>query len=182
MARVTFDQALGETLTSVASGMRAGLSFDQAFATSAASSRKIVRVEADLVLAAIRSGETRAHAFAALAARRPSPNMEFLATGLQLNDLAGGNFAQVLDTIAQTIRERTHLEQDLRAATAQARTSSYVLAALPVLLVVIVSIIQPQYFKPVWSSQVGLLILLVAAAFTVVGLIFMRGIIRSALR
>jgi tight adherence protein B len=182
MPRVTFDQALGETLTSVASGMRAGLSFDQAFATSAASARKIVKAEANRVLAAIRSGESRADAFAALAERRPSPNMEFLATGLQLSELAGGNLAQVLDTIAQTIRDRTHLEQDLRSATAQARSSSYVLAALPVLLVVIVSIIQPQYYQSVWSSPIGLLILLVAAAFTIVGLVFMRGIIRSALR
>jgi tight adherence protein B len=162
--------------------MRAGLSFDQAFATCVASSRKIVRAEASRVLEAIQAGASRADAFASLAARRPSPNMEFLATGLQLNDLAGGNLAQVLEAIAQTIRDRTHLEQDLRSATAQARSSGYVLAAVPVFLVVVVSIVQPQYYKPVWSSQIGLLMMLLAAAFTVVGLAFMRGIVRSALR
>ena len=180
MRRRSFDEEFGDVLRVCAESMRSGLSFDQALATVATSAPPQVRQELQSVLASIQAGQPRSQAFSELAARRDSDNLRYLATGIAMNDQAGGNLAEILQTIAEGIRERTHLEQELHTATSQARASSYLLGSLPIALVVIINLLVPGYYQPVWTSRIGLIILSAGIALCLSGFGVLQLIVKRA--
>ena len=177
-AQRRFEEGLADLLSAIAGGMRAGIGFDQALRMAAEASPKYLHEEVGLLLADIGSGRTRADAFGRLLARHPTANVEFLAAAVAMSEMAGGNLTRVLDTIAATMRERARMAGDLKSMTAQSRLSGTVLAMVPVILAVLLSVIAPDYFSPVFSSKWGWGILGVAACLAIAGMLIMRMMLR----
>ena len=107
-----------------------------------------------------------------------SVDLRFFITAVNIQRETGGNLAEVLEKLGMTIRERFKVLRQLRVYTAQGRLSGYILAALPLALLVVIMILNPKYIKVLFSTKVGIIMVVVAFALQVVGFFVIRKIIK----
>jgi tight adherence protein B len=89
----------------------------------------------------------------------------------------GGNSAEVLDRVADTVRERAALRRLVRTLTAQGRMARWIVSALPVMLLVIITLLNPEYMSPLFHKTAGQIILAMAAIMVVSGSLVIRKIV-----
>ena len=111
-----------------------------------------------------------------MVARNKSEDFDLLVTAVQIQRVVGGNLAEILDTIAFTIRERVRIQGEIRTLTAQARASGWIISALPVALGLLLSVISPSYFGPMFSKPLGQILLGVAVLMMALGFFVMQKI------
>ena len=109
--------------------------------------------------------------------RIPVLDVRIFATALAIQREVGGNLAEVLDKIAHTIRERFKLLRQVRVYTAQGRLTGYILAGMPVFLALMLLAINPRYFRILLDSEVGMLMIGLAALLQIVGYFWIRKIV-----
>jgi tight adherence protein B len=93
-----------------------------------------------------------------------------------LHTRTGGNMAEVLERVADSVRERGELRRELRSLTAQARLSRYVVTSLPFAVGGFITIINPGYEKPLFETAVGIAVLCFAILLVTAGSLWMRAI------
>jgi tight adherence protein B len=98
-----------------------------------------------------------------------------LAVNLQ-NDV-GGNLAEILDTVAKTVREREVLRRQVKVLSAEGRLSVKILIALPILIGMYVFKVNPEYLNLLFSTRVGLVLLVTGVALMIVGVFWARKIV-----
>src|SRR6185503_18178424 len=84
--------------------------------------------------------------------RVKSEDFELMATAIAIQHQVGGNLAEILDSIAFTIRERIRIKGEIRTLTAQQRLSGYVVGALPFFLAFFIFLAAPKFFDPMFHS------------------------------
>lgn len=109
--------------------------------------------------------------------RIESIDLRFMVTALSINAEVGGNLAEILDKLAETIRERLKIRRQVRVYTAQGRLSGYILAALPIVTFIIFNIMMPGYEDVFIKEKVGNYVLAFAALMQIVGFFIIRKII-----
>jgi tight adherence protein B len=148
------DGQLADILSMLASSVRSGSSLFQGLDRIAREAQEPSRTEYLRVVRSISLGAPLDQALRDLAVRVPSEDMDMLVTAISIQQQTGGNLGHTLDLIATTVRERHRIQREIRALSAQQRFSSYMLAALPILLVILLFIISPHYigriFEPGW--------------------------------
>lgn len=100
-----------------------------------------------------------------------------LITAILVQREVGGNLAEILQTIAETMRARFNLRRQVRVYTAQGRMSGYTLAALPILVGLVITIINPDYMKVMLHEPVGRGMLVGAAFLQLIGFMWIRKIV-----
>ena len=78
-----------------------------------------------------------------------------MATAINIQHSVGGNLAEILDSIAYTIRERVRIKGEIRTLTAQQRLSGYVVGFLPFGLAGFIFLAAPSFFDPMWDPKVA---------------------------
>ncbi|MBI1922553.1 MAG: type II secretion system F family protein [Geobacter sp.] len=109
--------------------------------------------------------------------RIESIDLRFMVTALSINAEVGGNLAEILDKLAETIRERLRIRRQVRVYTAQGRMSGYILAALPIVTFILFNILMPGYEDVLVREKVGNYVLAFAALMQIMGFLFIRKII-----
>ena len=109
--------------------------------------------------------------------RIDSLDLRFFTTAVEINSEVGGNFAEILDKLAATIRERIVIRRQLRVHTAQGRLTGYILAAMPIIAFFLLNFMMPGYQKVLWENDKGQTILIVAAILQIIGFFVIRRII-----
>lgn len=109
--------------------------------------------------------------------RIESLDLRFFTTAVAINSEVGGNFAEILDKLADTIRERIKIRRQLRVHTAQGRMTGYILAVMPVVVFFLMNIMIPGYQDTLLKDDTGRIILIVAAIMQVIGFLIIRRII-----
>ncbi|KPJ82814.1 MAG: hypothetical protein AMS19_06575, partial [Gemmatimonas sp. SG8_23] len=89
----------------------------------------------------------------------------------------GGNLAEILDNLADTIRGRFFIRRQLRVYTAQGRLSGYALAALPIVVGAITYLLQPDYMGLLFTTAIGRMLVIAAVTMQLLGVIWIRNII-----
>jgi tight adherence protein B len=84
-----------------------------------------------------------------------SDDLELMATAISIQYQVGGNLAEILDSIAFTIRERMRIKGEIRTLTAQQRLSGYVVAFLPIGIAGFLFVIAPKFLEPLWDAEVA---------------------------
>jgi tight adherence protein B len=107
----------------------------------------------------------------------PLEDLEIATTALVVQRQTGGNVAEILDTVADTIRQRNKLYKQIRTLTTQGRMSGWVLALLPVGLFVAMFLIAPERTGLLISHPIGLLMTLVGVVMLSIGGYFIRAIV-----
>ena len=109
--------------------------------------------------------------------RMPVDDMRFLATAILLQKESGGNLAQILDKTSAVIRERARLRGQLRIYTAQGRITGYLLGAAPFIMFGLISLINHDYEKSLFTDPFGLKMVYFGLGLMVIGILAIRKII-----
>jgi tight adherence protein B len=111
-----------------------------------------------------------------LAARMDSEDIGQVALVASLHSRTGGNMAEVLERVADSVRERAELRRELRSLTAQARLSRYVVTALPVAVAGAIALINPNYIRPLFQTTAGVVLVFIAGGLLITASLVMRAI------
>ena len=109
--------------------------------------------------------------------RMESRELEQVALVASLQRQTGGNTAEVLDRVTETIRERFELRRTVRTLTAQGRLSRWVVSLLPLFLLLVISLLNPGYMHPLFATTPGRIALVFAAVMVVAGSVVIKRII-----
>ena len=121
-----FNKQLPDTITLLANALRAGSSFLQAIELVVRESRPPISTEFGRVIREVNLGLPFEQALENMVRRVRSDDLELMATAISIQHTVGGNLAEILDSIAYTIRERVRIKGEIRTLTAQQRLSGYV--------------------------------------------------------
>jgi tight adherence protein B len=112
-----------------------------------------------------------------LAERIPIMDLRLCVTAIHIQRETGGNLAQVLEKVSQTIRERFKLMEEFRTMTTSSRGSAWILCALPIVIVLLLTAINPNYMDMLWHDPRGHYILGGAVLMQLLGMITIRKIL-----
>lgn len=172
-----FTQQLGDMLTMVANALRAGFSFMQAFELIAREMDAPIGREVQKVVNEVNVGVTLEMALENMQKRVQSPDFELVVTAVLIQRQVGGNLAQILDTISETIQERIRMRREVMALTAQGRLSGVVLAALPVALGAFLMAASPEYMRLLFEEPMGRMAIAGAIVLEIIGFFVIRRIV-----
>ncbi len=119
-------------------------------------------------------GRDVGEALKAMAERLDMQDLRFLAVAVTIQQTSGGNLAEILDGLAKVVRSRFKLFRRVKAITAEAKWSGMFLSLFPILALVMINVIQPDYYDEVKETAVFIPAALVVAAFLVVNIFVMR--------
>jgi tight adherence protein B len=152
-----FNKQLPDTITLLANALRAGSSFLQAIEMVVREAQPPVTVEFGRVVREVNLGLAFDVALENMVRRVRSDDLELMATAITIQHQVGGNLAEILDSIAFTIRERVRIKGEIRSLTAQQRLSGYVVAGMPIGLMGILFVIAPEFTKPLFENPPGIM-------------------------
>ncbi|MEA2684374.1 MAG: tight adherence protein [Chloroflexota bacterium] len=153
--RAAFEGSLGDTVVLMANGVKAGYSIQQALASVAEGGRPPLAEEIQRVIRETSLGLDLEDALQHANVRLASKDFDLVVTAILIHRTVGGNLAEVLDKISETIRERVRVHGEVRVLTAQARASGYIITALPFAVGGILTLISPGFETPLFSSPLG---------------------------
>ena len=169
-----FTRQLPDTVGLLASSVRAGHSFLQALEQVADDAPEPTKEALLLVVREIGIGASQEDALERLLVRYPSGDLELVIASINVQHQIGGSLARILESIAETIRERLRIEGDIKALTAPQRVSAYVLSGLPVFLTLGLLFISNDYISPLFEPGPLRIALFTAIALVVSGFLVMR--------
>jgi tight adherence protein B len=179
-----FNKQLPDTITLIANALRAGSSFLQAIEMVVRESTPPVTVEFGRVVREVNLGLAFDVALENMVRRVRSDDLELMATAITIQHQVGGNLAEILDSIAFTIRERVRIKGEIRTLTAQQRMSGYVVAGMPIGLMAVLFVLAPGFTKPMFQNPpgimglpAGLIVLAIGGFFMFIGFMLIRRIV-----
>jgi Flp pilus assembly protein TadB/Mg-chelatase subunit ChlD len=98
-----------------------------------------------------------------------SEDLAWVVMAVRIQRDSGGNLAEILETTVETLRERERLRRHVWALSAEGRLSAYILIALPILMAGWMFFIRRSYLTPLWTTPLGLLMLIGAVVLVVIG-------------
>jgi len=179
-----FNDHLADTITLVANALRAGASFLQAIELVVRETQPPISTEFNRVIREVNLGLPFEQALNNMVRRVRSEDLELMTTAISIQHQVGGNLAEILDSIAFTIRERIRIIGEIRVLTAQQRMSGYVVAGLPIFLMAILSVIAPSFMAPMFQDPpavmgipVGVILLFLGGVLMGIGFLAIRRIV-----
>lgn len=179
-----FNGHLADTITLIANALRSGSSFLQAIEMVVRETQPPISTEFNRVIREVNLGLPFEQALANLTRRVRSDDLDLMTTAITIQHQVGGNLAEILDSIAFTIRERVRIKGEIKSLTAQVRMSGYVVGLLPIGLVGILMVIAPRFMDPMFRKPpevlglpMGVVILGIGACMMFFGFMAIRKIV-----
>jgi tight adherence protein B len=179
-----FNGQLADTITLIANALRAGSSFLQAVELVVRETRPPISTEFGRVIREVNLGLPFDQALENMLRRVRSDDLELMVTAISIQHQVGGNLAEILDSIAFTIRERVRIKGEIRTLTAQQRLSGYVVGFLPFGLTGILFLIAPTFMQPMFRKPpeilglpAGVIVLSIAGVAMLTGFMLIRRIV-----
>jgi len=169
---------LPEAADFLARALRAGHSFANVLQMVGDELNEPVSGEFRLAHEEINYGVPMNEALQNLAARIPLTDLRYLVIAVLVQRESGGNLAEVLASIARMIRARLKLLGQVRVLSAEGRMSAWVLGLMPVVMAGVMSLVNPEYISLLWQDPAGVRLLWYAAGMVLLGVLWMRKVIR----
>jgi tight adherence protein B len=171
-----FEEQLPSTLQLLSGALQAGHSLQQAVDTVVHEAGDPIAGEFQRVLTEARLGRPLEEAFEAMAKRTNSVDFTWTVMAIRLQRQVGGNLAEVLSTVSQTIRDRYTLKRQVKALSAEGRLSSIILSVLPVLMFVALLIFNPLFLRPLFTTSMGIMLMGGAGVLMIFGVFWLKKI------
>jgi len=172
-----FEKQLPDGLLMVSGSMRAGASLAVAMESMAKESKPPLSQEFSLMLAEQRLGVEFDTALSNMEKRMPVPDFVLLVAAMRITREVGRNFAEILESLAITLRRKHDMEGKIKALTAQGRMQGIVMAALPLFLMAILTFMEPEAMNPLYNTLMGWATLFVVFVMITIGYMGIRKIV-----
>jgi tight adherence protein B len=177
--QAAFEEQLGETLQLLSGGLRAGYSLMQAIDSVAREADAPAADEFSRVVIETRLGRDLSEALGAMAERMGSDDFSWVMQAVEIHREVGGDLAEVLDTVAGTIRERHQIRRQVETLSAEGKLSAYILLALPFGMAFAIHLLNPGYLAELTQGGVlGWSLIGASLALMTVGMLWMRRLVR----
>ena len=175
--RAQFAEQLPDNLQVLASALRAGHSLVGALSVVVEDAAEPSRSEFRRVVADEQLGVSLEDALNVVGRRMGNRDLEQVGLVAALQRETGGNMAEVLDRVTETIRERFEIRRIVQTLTAQGRMSRWVVSLLPIVLLATITVLNPTYVEPLYKETFGRVLLAVAAVMLVAGSLVIKKIV-----
>ncbi len=172
-----FETELPDTLGLLAGSLRAGFSFQQGLEAVAGDATGPMGEELRRVFNEVQLGRTLEDALEDSADRMESDDLRWTVLAVRIQREAGGNLAELLDTVAETMSQRERLRAEIRTLTAEGRMSGIVLGIFPFAFAGILVVISPGYLDALFEEPAGIAAMIVAGFAAVIGFVWLRKIV-----
>lgn len=176
--RSQFSDQLSDTLQMLAGSLRAGHGFAQAIETVSREAESPTAEEFRRLTIENRLGRDFVEALSALADRVGSEDFRWVVQAVQIQREVGGDLAEILDTVAATVRDRARIRRQVSALSAEGRISAWVLMVLPFGLGGMMALTNRDYLAPLFGTGTGLRLLAGGAVLLAVGGVWLRRIVK----
>ena len=164
-----FEQQLPDGLTMLSGAMRAGASLNIALESLVKEQPAPVSQEFELFLKEQRLGVDFEVSLKKMEQRIPLQDFSMLVTALLINREVGGNLAETMETLGETLRRKAMMEGKIEGLTAQGKLQGIVMTGLPVLLAVLLNFMEPEAMSKLWTTTIGYVVLSVIIMMEVLG-------------
>jgi tight adherence protein B len=172
-----FENQLPDTLTLISTSLRAGYSLLQAVEAVAQEAPNPTAREFGRAIAEARLGRPVTDALAGITTRTQSKDFEWAVMAIEIQREVGGNLAEVLQTVADTMLARNRLRGEIKALTAEGRISAIVLGSLPFAMGLFLWTSNREYIMPLFENTLGLVAVGVGFLLIAAGIFWLRKII-----
>lgn len=169
---------LVEALGTMSNSMRAGFSFLQTMQLIGKGMPDPIGPEFDRAVREIGMGIPMEDVFTSLLARLPNKELEVVVQAILAQRKSGGNLAQLMDTMEDTIRGRIRVLEELKTLTAQGKLSSVIITALPLVMALYLFFVSPDYFEPMLTNSLGMFLLVSGSISLLIGWVLIQKIVR----
>ena len=164
-----FAEQLGDTLMMIAGSLRAGHGIAESLDTVASQSDTPTAEEFGRAVSEARIGRDMVDSLYDIADRTGSEDFIWVVRAISINRELGGDLAEILDNVGETIRDRNRLRDQVRALSAEGKVSAMILFAMPVLVAIWVQISNPEYMESMTSQTAGKFVVGFAVMLLLVG-------------
>ncbi len=172
-----FEEQLPEAIDTICRSLKAGHAFNSAFTLVGEELADPIATEFRITMEENNLGININEAMQNLAERVPLTDLKFFVVAVLIQRETGGNLAEILSNISTIIRERFKLRRQIGVMTAEGRLSAKILGAMPIIMLMIMSTLNPTYAPLMFNSPTGIYSLKVGAVMMLAGFIWMRSII-----
>ena len=169
-----FMEQLPETLQLLAGSLASGYSLPQAVDAVVQDATAPMSTEFNRALIEARLGVPIEDALDGIAERMQSVDFSWVVMAIRIQREVGGNLAEVLTTVAATMRERERLRRQVEVLSAEGRLSAWILGALPVLFALYLLLTRPEYLEPLYTTFLGWVMIVFATILLTVGALWLR--------
>ena len=170
----TFNSQLPDTLDLLSRSLSVGHAFSESLHQVASEMPDPIAAEFRLTFEEQKLGLSIKMALDRLTERVPLLDLRLCVTAMHIQRETGGNLAEILEKVSQTIRERYKIMEDFRTMTTASRLSGYILCALPFALVFVLTIFNPEYMSVLISDQRGHYVIGFALVWQMFGMLLIR--------
>jgi tight adherence protein B len=162
----------------MASGLQAGQSLPQAVDTAAKEGADPVASEFRKAIVEQRLGVDITDSLDDVAGRMGSQDFRWVVMAVRIQREVGGNLAELLSTVANTLRERDYLRRQVRTLSAEGRLSAWIIGALPPAFVLYLIVIRGSYLAPMLHSTLGWLMIGYGVVSMAVGAFWLSKVVK----
>jgi tight adherence protein B len=173
-----FQMQLPGTLNLLAGSMRAGFSFAQGLESVANEATQPTRRELQRVFTESRLGRPVEDALEDSANRMSSIDLMWAVMAIRIQREVGGNLAELLDTVSDTMTQRERLRLEIKSLTAEARFSGWILGGFPIVFAGVLYLVQPDYMSVLFTESIGIIAIIASAVMTFAGFIWLRKLLQ----
>lgn len=173
-----FNATLAQSLGLIAGGLQAGLSLPQAVDTVVKEGNEPIAGEFKRALIEQRLGIDITDALEGVGERMESQDFGWVVMAIRIQREVGGNLAEILHTVSDTLREREYLRRQVKTLSAEGRMSAYLLGALPVGMFCYLMVGNPEYVEPLYTTGLGFMMLGAAAFLLGLGTFVMAKLVK----
>ncbi|MDQ0619800.1 type II secretion system F family protein [Arthrobacter globiformis] len=175
--RTKFGDQLGDTLQLLSGSLRAGHSILRAVDAAANEAQAPTSEEMRRIVSETSLGRDLLVSLNDTAERMQNEDFVWISQAIQINREVGGNLAEVLDQVNETIRERNEIKGHIKSLAAEGKFSAYILMALPVGIVAMLMVVSPGYMDKMVSTVLGWIMIVASIILMTIGGLWMRKII-----
>lgn len=173
-----FEEQLPDTLNLLSGSMRAGFAFVQGLEAVSGEASEPTRRELQRVFTETRLGRPIEEALEDAAERMNSRDLMWSVMAIRIQREVGGNLAELLDTVSETMTQRERIRREILALTAEGRLSAYILGVFPIAMGLMLYAIQPSYMEALFSDPRGIVAVIASAIMALFGFMWLKKIMK----
>jgi tight adherence protein B len=175
-----FEAGLPRAMELIANSMKAGQSVAQALSAVTENAGPPLSEEFGLARREVELGASVDSALTNMVKRMGSTDLRLVVMVITIQHSVGGDLPAILTTLADTMRQRAEMREEVLAATAQSRASSLIITLLPVTAAAFLYFLVPEYFRPMFVNPLGWVMIGISAGFLIIGNVIIRRITKIA--